>query len=516
MNRLITAVRELDIKEIVLLLIIVSAPIANEKGLATIEFGFTILPSYLFILAGIVFLIRDQLKGRTIGFPLDSVDKSLALFILVIALSISQSRFTGNITNLPMSSAVSVFTRHPFTRSASQVAAIVFMALLYYFVVNVITDIKRLKRAIAAVIITGLLFSGYGLLSFLLVKAGKMNIINFLGNLAGGMPPVYVFIDRGPRVMALFTEPLIFSAYLISVIPVTFIGLFLVRRFRFKAIIGFILIVNISALFLTLSRGACLALLLVLFTLLLVYSGKNQRKIAGRFMVWFIVAALCALLFANRQSGNAVAQAKESRFAHRIQELTIGQLKPVMNLRSYVETSRLLCVNPAAKGPVTITPLEWSTMMRINDMAAGLKMAGAHPVLGVGWGNYIYNYLDYDPRLMGWWWVKNSKTDNRPGTPICPNLFISVLAESGITGLCFFIVFIAALMRFCFKSMSINRHSACGLITGSYLAALVGVIMCYQFFSTFYFTFVWLAFGIAAASARLCVTEQAVKGSAVS
>ncbi len=146
--------------------------------------------------------------------------------------------------------------------------------------------------------------------------------------------------------------------------------------------------------------------------------------------------------------------------------------------------------------------------MRLNDVVAGLKMLADHPVLGIGWGNYIFQYLRYDPKIIGWWWINWPETQNRPGTPVCCNLFVSIAAETGLAGFLIFMILIVTIFR-----QSIGRIKKCydsnaRVVAAGLLASLSAGIVVYQFFSTFYYPFFWVFLALLVACGNICINKE--------
>jgi len=371
------------------------------------------------------------------------------------------------------------------------------MALLYLSVINTITDSKKLMRSITICIVTATLFSIYGLLSYILIKLGHASIVKSLGYFIGNSPAAATFGDRGVRIQALFPEPLIFGSYLLTIIPVTIGCLFTKTKYPKFLILSAFFILLLTAIF-TFSRGCWLGLLFCFLILAVIFWPKlTAKQIKIIFLGIFIF--LCLFLMA--------------RFKYiqkdlvKIKRLTIEQVTALKNINYYIDLNKQ--INSGDKNKIEKIPgLEWSTIMRVNDIVAGIAMAKSHPFFGVGWGNYIFNYLEYDPRFMSWWWMDMPNSDNRPGTPICPNLFVSVLAETGFIGLIAFLAFLGSV--FWVFILAIRKKFNNGLIflVSGYFAAFCAVIITYQFYSTLYFAFFWIMLGMGIAAVNISLTSS--------
>lgn len=562
-------IKALDIKEIILYLLILSLPFSNERGLATIEYLFTIYPAYLFGAAGVLFLLRDALRGKTRVLWRHPGAVFLWVFLLVIVVSIAQSRFIPRGTFVPMSSAISVFSRGTYSRSISQAVSILFMAAVFYFVLTVVRERAVFRRAVFLHILTVAAVAASMLVLYASFKAGYRDPVNIFAYAAGGSSPVYDFFERGARIQGFFTEPLTFGTYVVSGMSITLGACFVYAWRKYRRVFILAFLAQSIVMLLTLSRGAWIgsAVSLISFIAAEAVARRRVKPLlilacgAGLFILGLgavfrthpIVTKLRALTFdqveviANIRKYSVMSrencdvfedfrkrqkQSKSESYLDkgfrdmslREMEIILGEGEalrqvPVLSRRgkgkhmesgsSFWLPPRLFVAEPAPKEvlifpalPHAISPLAWSTGIRLNDIAAGIKMFMDHPVLGVGWGNYIYRYLDYDPRLMGWWWTDFPETGNRPGTPILPNLFVSVLAETGIAGFVAFIFFLyslsAATLRYIRDSADPDSH----LIALSCAAALAGILTAYQFFSTFYYVYVWVIIAFVVASSR--------------
>jgi O-antigen ligase len=104
--------------------------------------------------------------------------------------------------------------------------------------------------------------------------------------------------------------------------------------------------------------------------------------------------------------------------------LAIGLLAHAIPSRLTNAALRVLRLNDiSVNGPVTNA--NFSTMERLAHWIAGLNMFRAHPVLGVGAGNYDAAYARYTTHLATW----------PEALGHAHNYYINVAAETGIIGL---------------------------------------------------------------------------------
>ncbi len=148
-------------------LLILCLPWVNEFGYGPIEFGFTIYPSYIFAFIGIIFMIKNKAINRDYTVLTTPLDKPLFLLLFILFASILQSRFIPPLL-LQQASANSIFNQIPGIRSYAQVAAIVYMTMVYYFIINVIRTKKDYTILLKVLFFSGAILSLYGLLYYYL------------------------------------------------------------------------------------------------------------------------------------------------------------------------------------------------------------------------------------------------------------------------------------------------------------------------------------------------------------
>jgi O-antigen ligase/tetratricopeptide (TPR) repeat protein len=123
---------------------------------------------------------------------------------------------------------------------------------------------KNIRRIIISAVLSGLVVSVYGILQFL--------NIDFL---TWPEPP---FLTK--RIFSSLGQPNFLASWLLLVIPLSFYCLFNSRRSSGRIFFILVLLIQLSALFLTASRGGLLALFLAVFLFLLffLFSWRSRRK----------------------------------------------------------------------------------------------------------------------------------------------------------------------------------------------------------------------------------------------
>ena len=469
--------------ELVFLMFIFSLPLLNESGFLTFELGFTVYPSYVLALLAMTLFIWTKFKDKDCKIIKSHVDFWVFAFLAVIALSIIQSKLIPLNSITPMSSKVSIFSRFPYLRSISQVASIFFMVLIYYLVINIIRTRDILKKVLGVLILSTTLVC---ILSLLAAVAHNFIKIPFLPSL---LLLAEVSGNRGLRLQGFTPEPLIFATYLAKVIPITISACY--SKWFPRIAMKIAVLIQIATLILTSSRSGYIAFSFTVFVMAL-YNFRNIVFFIKQHKVRIIIASTCFCLIAiilYKSNPEIINKQKNSSFIKRIEIEILGPIETLYNLKTspygaaYNETS-------------LISSMQWGTLMRVNDIIAGFRMFTDHPVLGVGWGNYIFQYLKYDPQIIGWWWIERPDTQNRPGTPVSCNLFISIAAESGIIGISIFLILITRIFILSCKKVRILADPDLRLILIGLICSFVSGLICYQFFSTLYYPFFWVLLSI--------------------
>lgn len=175
------------------------------------------------------------------------------------------------------------------------------------------------------------------------------------------------------------------------------------------------------------SRGALLGLLVALIVMVTI--GWRRERLAA------ITAAVSISLIAIGWLTNLVPE--------RIQQAVLEQLR----------------VSDALNG--TLTSANFSTVERLSHWIAGLRMLVAHPILGVGAGNYDAAYGDY--ALPDW----------PDALGHAHNYYINAAAETGILGLIAFLALTAATL---YLGWYVARHTGlAGALPGSQRAIALGL-----------------------------------------
>lgn len=281
-------------------------------------------------------------------------------------------------------------------------------------------------------------------------------LFQFAGDLVGlsthitGLDPGYTKAVFGfPRIQAFSHEPLYLGDFLLVPISLT-LALLAVRQrwFSRPVLFGFLGLTAI-VFALTLARGAFVGLFAALVVLLLLL-GKR-----------FLTPRTLGLI------GGGVL------FATLAVTLILGVISP----QSQQRFIRHLTVQDFGKSE--------STAGRLESWYQAIDLWKGAPILGIGPGNF-------GPAILGY-------PAQRPprGWPIVNNEYFELLAETGAVGLALFLLFCAALLWRSWRAYQLARDDPeMRAVVVGLTAAVVGILVQYNFFSTLYINQVWLSFGL--------------------
>jgi O-antigen ligase len=315
---------------------------------------------------------------------------------------------------------------------------ILFTSLTIWIVPSLLKTSADLDKVIRVLFIVTILISIFGLYQF----AGDM--IGLPTSLTG-LRELYTKIVFGyPRVQSTELEPLYLANFLI--IPLTLAFTFVVRRANYFSawmnwgVIGFAGL----AFILTISRGGYLGLafsfLLVILASVFVFL---RPKLIFGITTGLIILSVVAVVALNVSD--------------------IGQKTIAITEKHFFEATQTA-----------------STQFRFNAYSQALEAFSQHPITGVGIGNFgpwVANYPDKLP-VSGWAIVNNQTLES--------------LAETGVVGLAALVIFILILL---IRSVAAFFHATdpkLRAVTIGLFAAMIGVLVQYQFFSTLYVMHIWV------------------------
>jgi O-antigen ligase len=143
-----------------------------------------------------------------------------------------------------------------------------------------------------------------------------------------------------------------------------------------------------------------------------------------------------------------------------------------------------------------------TSLSRLAYWKAGLEMANTHPLLGVGYGNWVPYYRDYYSSREGG--IIRYGERGQVIVEVAHNSFVEVMSQLGYTGLFLFLALLCSiwvinartrrLLPALGSASRFLRHMSYGLDAG-----VIGFIVAGFFMSVAFYPFVWFQLGMTAA-----------------
>ena len=419
---------------------------------------------FLGIVLIIFFLPFERIPTIDIGSVTLKVNQLIG-FITLISWLLSSLIYKKKITPFPLiwpfiifwaTCAISLIFSTYLPRSLVVFGFIIFTSLFAIMMNQFINTTERLEKVIIVLYWSTMVVCIFGFFQFLGDVVGLPTSLTGLRE--GYTKAVFGF----PRVQAFSIEPLYLGSYLMIPLGI-FIALFLAKVpiksiSRLQMFIA--ILFSIIILVLTVSRGAYLAfgvLLVVLFIFMACHF------LSPKIIITATLAGLIAIgavyWFINKGEDKA-----------------------------YEEFIKHVSVEDFTEGE--------SVQGRLSEFDYALEMSETNPWFGVGIGNYgaaKKPYADYAE--MDVWDIVN-------------NQYIELLAETGYVGLGAFILIIIvviwrSIIAFYRTQEPIIKFTLAGL-----LAAFIGTLVQYNFFSTLYIIHIWVLIGLLVAVGSLSLTKK--------
>lgn len=380
----------------------------------TFEFsGYTLKLAYIF---GIVLLLYflSQVTTKKINISLYKEEIYLLLFVLLAILSTLWS------IDWPRSLVVS---------------SMIFFSTLIFYALRRLIDSDLRQKLFILIITIGFLVSIFALWQFFVDKT-SLSQLSYLREEYKSL--VFGF----PRVQSTFLEPLYLANFLL--IPI-FLGIYLeisdyaARTYQIsKSFLRLFLLITATAFFLTLSRGAFLALAisLVLFFGMMLFMRINILKLIKPLLI-IILSFGIAVLSILSVGG---AEGLKKYFGHAtVNDITTGE----------------------------------SVLDRKETISVAISRLYQHP-FGVGAGAFgALPEFKSDIALQGYQTVNN--------------LYLEILVEEGFLGLILFVLF---LVYYLINLAGQGKNNKLLLIIS--LSLISALLIQYLFFSTLYIIYIWV------------------------
>jgi putative inorganic carbon (hco3(-)) transporter len=335
---------------------------------------------------------------------------------------------------------------------ATNAALVLAKALVIYgAIVLLASSVHRIRTATFLMVLSGASLAGLGL---------YQTLVGNFSNQFGGLARIkYAHIHTTvfePRIAGPLGDPNFFAQILVPLVPISLALAWGARDVRLRATAYGAASLLIAGTVLTYSRGAALALAVVLILSLLAH-GVKPRQLATALLLLLLLIPFAPEGFARRLS-------------------TIAQVLP--------GSEAVLKPDSSFGKRRVVTGVAWS-------------MFADRPLLGVGAGNYTSDFHSYVERVGSA--AREYEADD---ANYAHSLYLEIGAETGSLGL---LTFGAALLV-CFVCLrhartrfrSMGRDAAVTLTRGVEIA-LIGYLISSAFLHGHHIRYLWLLFALAAA-----------------
>lgn len=427
-----------------------------------------------FIIASIFFLMPFEWTGSFAVNPADNnqygtivrliqlafLGGGLAFLVLVLKkkLKLVPQRSVLHLLFFVFSALLSALLINYFR--VYQVYLYLLISIAIFFIVSQTVKERHLALLEKVILASTLLSIAYGLFQFVADVTGFSYQITGLLPWYSGQGKFLSF----PRIQSFSREPLYYGSFLL--IPISlFYSKYLSEKNNKSANKYLLVTVAASlALFLTLSRGAIAAAVVMVFLISIYYRIELMKKIKT-----LLIAAVIVLAIGFTFIAGAAMLKNES---------------PVVLINKYVNQ----LVVEVFKGR------QQSVANRTTNRERGLTAFLENPFFGVGIGGVGPWYAEYPPSAPKNWFVTL-------------NMTIELLAETGLFGFILFWVFIIGLYRSAFRALGKASDSTKAWLVAC-LATYAAFWVQYQSFSYFFLTHVWMILGLIAALVAMINKEK--------
>ena len=322
-----------------------------------------------------------------------------------------------------------------YAKLSSAKSVLVYLAfmLVYYLIINLLSDGKRLWNVFRLLCIASVPCALVGLYQYL--NPADLNV----------WIDQEMFEDISGRIVSLFENPNVYGEYLIVIIMINLGVVIKSKRYISKLFYFVTLALNVLCVFLTYSRGCWIGVAVALMVFLFI-----------RYRKWFIIAigiGIISLFFLPESIMNRI--------------LSIGNLSDSStSYRMYIW-----------EGTVHMLKDFWAT--------------------GVGVGTDAFNHI-YPIYSYG-----------AISAPHPHNLYLLILAETGIVGLVVFIALICVLLKKLFKVANCSQNTTLRTFSAILLSAIIGFLIQGVFDNVWYNYRLFLFFFIiVGASVAICLADK--------
>lgn len=349
-----------------------------------------------------------------------------------------------------------IFVARDRSSAVSQLNAFTRSLVILYCIIASLNTPKKWKNAIWIAIITATILSSFGVYQLITGNTG----FTFWGMAKPSILGQYT--DEGVlRYGGPIGESNIWAQTLLAVLCFALYRLFDEPDLKVKFFTGVVSLIIATAIFYTYSRGAFVAAIIVVFLIAL----ERHVDFTRILLVVGVGAVFLAFL----------PQTYLSR---------IATLVDIINPHNQYSISS-----------------DESIIGRTNVIKVGLSMFSEHPFLGVGVGNYQNQYWDYAPKLGLEAGVLSTSGDSTTREP--HNLYVELLATTGMFGFMFFFLFVYVLLKVLSDTRtnlwSPDPHKDRSSWVASITIALVSYLITGLFLHGAFYRYLWMFIALAMA-----------------
>ncbi len=452
---------------------------------------------FIFLLFAIIYFYNKEMKKQVIEQIKTPLDISLFLFLVVIILSVLQSKY---IPPNPYIIKHSILN-YPWIKSITKIILISGYITMFYVCVCLLNSKEKIIKYIKYYALFLFSFSLLGIVMYIIyIMTGTNNSLlgySFVVDIPGDLP----------RLRGIEQEPLYLGFYFLTLLPLLYSILLsnnseIYKYFNNSAYGKKLLLVCIIfstvALILTQSRSALLGFFFSMLTLLCFYKKKwgeiytrckefiietynYCREIINPFLTNHykktVVLGFIIIFMAGTYIGIhwSAVQQKSVRF------IEVGIIAPTIG--SFEEG----------------TGKYWSTKTRFIAYNYAINAFKQHPWLGIGYENfnfysgqkYYYGLYNFN---MNW--------------PEVNNYPLKVLTELGIIGFLIFLFLLGTLFYYLFSALKKTKDLYFKAILTGYISSFIGIGVLLLFSSSITRSYLWVSLGIAMATVKLCIKEK--------
>lgn len=414
-----------------------------------------ILPSQILIILFMFFLIfyRRARQEAVLSIPKTNINIPLAIFLMVCILSIFQSY------TIPLNYKDFILAgmrNRPFVKSITQVSLLIPAVLSYYLTVSFLKNRELLTKAIKIWFFTLASISIYGIYQFIgyylkwpyadyYIQSFDFRYLAFLNYF------------KLARVSSVTLEPTFLPMYIISMLPLA-IALLVNKVYIIKRYL-LIMLISVSFICLLLTFAANIIFILIgIFLSLIIFLRYWKYKFYQIIISVTAIVLLISVIIYYQQ--------------------ILDKLRFELNTYDY--------------------SFHISAFHRTVCWKTAFNMFLKHPFFGVGIGNFAHNFTDNIPH------PEILELMQHTGMPrITNNIFLEVLAETGIFGFLSFISIFFFLLKGPIKRIISFKDKFYDTITLGLVLGFMGIMFAHLSSSAFHFPYVWVLMGLITASEYL-------------